>query len=260
MFRQKPDTFRLIFIFLAGIAFLFIVAPLVGLFLSSNFPELYATAIEKEVVSSIGITLFTAMMATLVSSFFVIPAAYLISRHEFKFKRLLISIFDLPVVIPHTAAGIALLGIISRNTALGKTASMMGFDFVGTAVGISIAMAFVSIPFLFNAALSGFDAIPRKTELAALNLGASPLRVFFTISLPLAWRAIIGGLVLMFARGMSEFGAVIIIAYHPMITPVLIFERFTTYGLAYSRPVAILFILICLIVFFLLRLIKKERS
>ncbi len=260
MFRQKPDTFRLIFIFLASIAFLFIVAPLVGLFLSSNFPELYATAIEKEVVSSIGITLFTAMMATLVSSLFVIPAAYLISRHEFKFKRLLISIFDLPVVIPHTAAGIALLGIISRNTALGKTASMMGFDFVGTAVGISIAMAFVSIPFLFNAALSGFDAIPRKTELAALNLGASPLRVFFTISLPLAWRAIIGGLVLMFARGMSEFGAVIIIAYHPMITPVLIFERFTTYGLAYSRPVAILFILICLIVFFLLRLIKKERS
>ena len=260
MFRQKPDTFRLIFIFLAGFAFLFIVAPLVGLFLSSNFPELYATAIEKEVVSSIGITLFTAMMATLVSSLFVIPAAYLISRHEFKFKRLLISIFDLPVVIPHTAAGIALLGIISRNTALGKTASMMGFDFVGTAVGISIAMAFVSIPFLFNAALSGFDAILRKTELAALNLGASPLRVFFTISLPLAWRAIIGGLVLMFARGMSEFGAVIIIAYHPMITPVLIFERFTTYGLAYSRPVAILFILICLIVFFLLRLIKKERS
>lgn len=245
---------------LAALAFLFIVAPLVGLFLSSNFPELYATAIEKEVVSSIGITLFTAMMATLVSSLFVIPAAYLISRHEFKFKRLLISIFDLPVVIPHTAAGIALLGIISRNTALGKTASMMGFDFVGTAVGISIAMAFVSIPFLFNAALSGFDAIPRKTELAALNLGASPLRVFFTISLPLAWRAIIGGLVLMFARGMSEFGAVIIIAYHPMITPVLIFERFTTYGLAYSRPVAILFILICLIVFFLLRLIKKERS
>ena len=260
MFKQKPDTFRLIFMLLAALAFLFIVAPLVGLFLSSNFPELYATAIEKEVVSSIGITLFTAMMATLVSSLFVIPAAYLISRHEFKFKRLLISIFDLPVVIPHTAAGIALLGIISRNTALGKTASMMGFDFVGTAVGISIAMAFVSIPFLFNAALSGFDAIPRKTELAALNLGASPLRVFFTISLPLAWRAIIGGLVLMFARGMSEFGAVIIIAYHPMITPVLIFERFTTYGLAYSRPVAILFILICLIVFFLLRLIKKERS
>jgi molybdate/tungstate transport system permease protein len=96
-------------------------------------------------------------------------------------------------------------------------------------------------------------------EKAALNLGASPTRVFFTISLPLAWKSIVSGLIMMFARGMSEFGAVIVVAYHPMITPVLIFERFGSFGLKYARPVAVLFIGVCLLVFVLVRLIARKE-
>ncbi len=254
------DWFRLLFVILGSFAVLFILAPIVGLFVSSNFPELKAVVADEEVTDSIVITLYSAMMATLVSGIFVIPAAYFISRNNFFLKRILISLFDLPVVIPHTAAGIAILGIVSRNTHIGKLTHSLGLDFIGSPAGIALAMAFVSIPFLFNAALTGFDSIPRKYELAALNLGASPFRVFFTISLPLAWRSIVGGIVLMFARGMSEFGAVIIIAYHPMTTPILIFERFTTYGLAHSRPVAILFISISLLIFFLFRLVKPRTK
>jgi len=97
-------------------------------------------------------------------------------------------------------------------------------------------------------------------EKAALTLGASPARVFFTISLPLAWRNIVSGLILMFARGMSEFGAVIVVAYHPMITPVLIYERFGSFGLKYARPVAVLFILISLSMFVVLRMLASENS
>jgi len=74
------------------------------------------------------------------------------------------------------------------------------------------------------------------------------MRVFFTISTPLAWRAILSGLILMWARGMSEFGAVIIIAYHPITTPVLIYERFGAYGLKYARPVAVVFIIVRFII------------
>jgi molybdate/tungstate transport system permease protein len=97
-------------------------------------------------------------------------------------------------------------------------------------------------------------------EKAALTLGASPTRVFFTVSLPLAWRNIVSGLILMFARGMSEFGAVIVVAYHPMITPVLIYERFSSFGLKYARPVSVLFILISLSIFIILRWLAKERK
>jgi molybdate/tungstate transport system permease protein len=121
-------------------------------------------------------------------------------------------------------------------------------------------MAFVSIPFLINSARDGFEGVPVRLEKAALNLGASSLRVFFTISLPLAWRNIVSGLILMFARGMSEFGAVVIVAYHPMVTPVLIYERFGAFGLKYARPVSVLFIGICLLVFVILRLLSREKK
>jgi molybdate/tungstate transport system permease protein len=121
-------------------------------------------------------------------------------------------------------------------------------------------MAFVSIPYLINTARDGFAGVPERLEKAALTLGASPGRVFFTISLPLAWRNIISGLILMFARGMSEFGAVVIIAYHPMITPVLIYERFGAFGLKYARPVSVLFILISLALFILFRWMAKPKS
>jgi molybdate/tungstate transport system permease protein len=167
---------------------------------------------------------------------------------------------DLPVVIPHSAAGIALLGFISRDTIVGRAAGWLGIELVGHPAGIAIAMAFVSIPFLINAARDGFISVPRRYEYAAMNLGASPAHVFFTISLPLAWRHIVSGLVLMFGRGMSEFGAVVIIAYHPMITPVLIYERFTQFGLKYAQPVSAIFIAICLLFFVLFRMLTLQHQ
>ena len=79
------------------------------------------------------------------------------------------------------------------------------------------------------------------------------------MALPLSWRSILAGNLMMWARGMSEFGAVIILTYHPMIAPVLIYERFGAFGLKYARPVSVLFILISLSVFILLRLLAKEK-
>lgn len=121
-------------------------------------------------------------------------------------------------------------------------------------------MAFISLPFLINSAKDGFEAVPVRLEQAALTLGASPFRIFRTISLPMAKRSIISGLVLMFARGMSEFGAVVIVAYYPMTTPVLIFDRFNSFGLSYARPVAIIFVFICILVFIGLRVIGGKKK
>ena len=173
---------------------------------------------------------------------------------------MLYEVITLPVVIPHTAAGIAILGFISRDSVIGKAAESIGFTFVGHPVAIALAMAFVSIPFLFNAARDGFEAVPIRYEKVALNLKASPFKVFFTISLPLASRSILSGFIMMFARGMSEFGAVVIVAYHPMITPILVYEWFTSFGLKYARPAAVAFILICLVFFVVLRFIVNEKG
>ncbi len=257
---QKQSKFQLVIIFLSGIALLFIIAPMFGLMFSSSVSQLTETVADKEVQNSILLTLTTAFFATLVFSIAGIPLAYILARKEFPGKRLVSGIIDLPVVIPHTAAGIAILGVISRNSVLGKTAGAIGLDLVGNPVGISIAMAFVSVPFLLNAARDGFVSVPVRLEKTALNLGASPLRVFFTISLPLASRNIASGAIMMFARGMSEFGAVVIVAYHPMITPIMIYERFGAFGLKYAQPVAVIFVSVSLIFFIVLRVITDRKT
>jgi molybdate/tungstate transport system permease protein len=189
-----------------------------------------------------------------------VPLAYWLARTSFRGREIIQSLVDLPVVIPHSAAGIALLGMVSRDTWVGQAASAIGLDFVGHPLGIGIAMAFVSVPFLIQSARDGFANVPLRLEMAAMSLGASPWRSFLTVSLPLAARSIITGMVMMFSRGLSEFGAIVIIAYHPMVTPVLIYERFGAFGLKYSRPVAALFVLVCLIFFVLLRILANRRT
>jgi len=250
---------RLVLIAFSGIILLFIVAPIAGLLLRTSPGEYLQTMGDTEVSSSITLTLMASMGATLIFGVLSVPLAYLLARKDFPLKGLVNGIIDIPVVIPHSAAGIALLGVISRGTWIGQAGEAAGISFVGGVAGIVVAMAFVSLPFAINAARDGFVAVPQKLEKAALNLGASQWRVFFTISLPLAKRNVLSGLVMMWARGLSEFGAVIIIAYHPMVTPILIWERFTSFGLSYARPVAAVFILVCLAVFILMRFLSKEN-
>lgn len=252
--------FQFVFILLGALILLFIISPLLGMFFATSPHSIFETAKEPEVRQSIWLTMWTSMLGTLVFALAAIPLAYLLARKNFSGKKLITGIIDLPVVIPHSAAGIAILGFVSRDTLLGKMGSVIGLDFVGNPAGIIVAMSFVSIPYLINAARDGFSGVPVRLEKAAMTLGASPARVFFTVSLPLAWRNIVSGLVLMFARGMSEFGAVIVVAYHPMVTPVLIYERFGSFGLKYARPVSVLFILISLSVFIILRLLSKEKD
>ncbi len=253
---HQPSYFELALWFCGALVLLFVVAPLAGMALHSSWPSLRETAADAEVQRSIRLTLLTSLAGTLVFSLIAIPFAWLLARHTFPGKRFLLGLIDLPIVIPHSTAGIALLGVLNRDSPAGRIAESLGFSFIGHPAGIAVAMAFVSSPFLINAARDGFAAVPERLEKSALTLGASPGRVFFTISLPLASRSLLTGFVMMFARGLSEFGAVLIVAYHPMITPILIYERFTSFGLSYARSVAVLFLAICLLVFIVLRLVS----
>lgn len=257
---NRNSIFTWIVMILSSLVLLFILAPLAGMLIHTGGGHFLETVKDKEVQQSVWLTLWVSFTATLVFSVAAIPFAWLLARKKFPFKNIVQGIIDLPIVLPHTAAGIALLGFISRDGFLGKAAAVFGLNLVNHPSGIALAMAFVSLPFLINAARDGFMAVPERLEKAALNLGASHTKAFFTISLPLAWRSIITGFVMMFARGMSEFGAVVIIAYHPMIAPVLIYERFGSYGLNYARPAAVLFILVALLFLILLRLLSFGRK
>ncbi len=251
--KGRRVWFELAMLLLGSGVLLLIVAPLGGMLMATSLSDLSAAAVDKEVIQSIKLTLLAALAATVVSAGAGIPLAYLLARKQFWGKELVLGIIDLPMVIPHSAAGIALLTVIGRHSMVGKLTGGL----VDTTAGIAVAMAFVSIPYLVNAARQAFLAVPIRLERAALTLGASPARVFLTISLPLAWRGVVSGLVLMWARGISEFGAVVIIAYHPMTTPVMVFQRFMDHGLRSAVAVAAILIGVCVTLFVAIRIFTR---
>jgi molybdate/tungstate transport system permease protein len=247
---------RWIFSLLAALLVLFVGLPLVKMMVSTGPDTLLATAGEREVQISVLLTLRAALWATLAALVCGVPLAYLLARKSFKGKKILEGLIDLPVIIPHTAAGIALLTVWGRHSLMGK---VLGFNIVGTEIAISMAMFFVSVPFLVNSAKEGFKLIDERLEKTAITLGASQWQAFRTITLPLARRPIIAGSIMMWGRGISEFGAVVILAYHPMTAPVLIFERFQNFGLKYALPVTVLLIFITLIIFILMRVFQDKK-
>ena len=119
-------------------------------------------------------------------------------------------------------------------------------------------LLFVGLPFYINTVKAGFESVPVRLENASRSLGASGVTTFFRVTFPLTWRYMILGGVMCTARAISEFGAIVIVAYHPMTAPVMIYERFTAYGLKYSQPIAVWLILISLLLFIVLRMLSRS--
>lgn len=257
---MKYRTQQLVFMFLSGLVLLFVAAPVLSLLLGPGISDYVRTATDAEAMRSIFTTLGMSFAATMILALPSIPMAWILARKDFPLKAIVQGLTDLPVVIPHTAAGIALLTVVSPNTTFGSLLESLGLSFIGTHAGIALAMAFVSVPFLINAARQGFEMVPETYEKTSRSLGISAGRTFLRVSLPLARRSIVAGMIMMFARGMSEFGAVVIIAYYPMTTPTLIFERFGAFGLSEASPVAALFVLLSLAVFVVLRWLGTRRK
>jgi molybdate/tungstate transport system permease protein len=252
--NHKSLTFNLIFSFAGGLLILFVILPLVSTLLSTTPANFLISFSDPEVLKSIGLTFGAAAIATALALVTGVPLAYLLARRKFRGKRLLEAIVNLPVVIPHTAAGIALLMVFGRRGLLGQWFSPLGITFTDNLAGIVVAMLFVSLPFLVNLSREAFALVDEEYERIALIDGASQWQAFLFVTLPLAWRGVLGGAVMMWARGISEFGAVVILAYHPKIVPILVYERFEGFGLDSAQPIALLLILVALVVFISLRL------
>lgn len=256
----RNPSFFVTFFILSLLLVLFIGLP-IFLALTGASPRVFLeTLLDETVLESILFTFSSSLAATGIGLLTGIPLAYLLARHDFPGKRLLEGLIDLPIVIPHSAAGIALLLALGRNSILGQGLESLGIRFVSSAQGVVAAMLFVSVPFLVDTAREGFEAVDPRLEHVARTLGASQWEAFWKVSFPLAWRSILSGLILMWSRGISEFGAVVILTYHPMVAPVLLFERFQSYGLSYALPVAGIVILISMLAFLGLRSLNSRRE
>jgi molybdate/tungstate transport system permease protein len=247
-------------VLMGGIMGFFLIVPALKLIFGTPPSWLISTMLEEEVLKSILLTVKCGAGASAFAIIFGTPLAYLLARFDFRGKLLLQSLIDLPLVIPHSSAGIALLLVFGRKFFPGKIFDKIGISFVGTEWGIMVAMAFVSAPFYINVVREGISSIDPRLEKIGRTLGASPFEVFFKITLPLCWRSILTGAVTMWARSISEFGAVVILAYHPMTAPVLVFDRFESFGLNYAKPAAALILIVSLVIFLTVRTVFKNAG
>lgn len=232
---------------LASLLLLFLAAPLAELVFAGGQQGIQALSSDAELRDALILTAATATTATLLGLLGGTPIAYLLARRNFPGRSALAAFLDLPVLIPHPVAGIAILLALGRHTPLGAVLLAAGLRITGTPTGIVSAMLFVAVPLYLSAARETFERVDARFETVARTLGDRPWRVFRRVTLPLASRGLVAAGVIMWARAVSEFGAVVILTYNPQVASVLSYDRFTTYGLPGALPVAAVLVLLALI-------------
>jgi len=162
---------------------------------------------------ALGLSLKVALWATLIDLVLGVGFGYLLARGRFPGRDVLDALLTLPMVMPPTVLGYYLLVLIGRNGPIGHWLQQhFGINLIFTWQGAVIAAAVVAFPLVLKGARSAFEAIDVQLEQAATVLGVPPLGVFLRVSLPLAWRGVLAGTLLAFARSMGEFGATLMVA------------------------------------------------
>jgi molybdate/tungstate transport system permease protein len=236
------------------------VAPVGELVLAAGGDGVRRLGTDAELRGSLALTAVTATAAMLAGILCGTPLAYLLARRRFRGKPVMAALLDLPLLIPHPVAGIALLLVLGRESAVGGALLEAGLRIVGTPIGIVAAMLFVSAPLYISGAREAFARVDLRYEAVARTLGDPPWRAFRRITLPLALRGLIASAVVMWARAVSEFGAIVILAYNPKVASVLSYDRFTSFGLSEALPVAAVLALLALIPLTLLRALRSDRA
>ena len=161
------------------------------------------------------ITIFTVLTAAAATALMAVPGvllAWVLARRRFRGRLLLETVVSLPLVMPPVATGLILLLLFSPRGPIGSALASVGIDVVFTWRAVVLAMTVMGLPLFVRSVRAGFEQVDRRYEAVASTLGAPPSRVFLTITLPLAFPAILAGGVLGFARALGEFGATIMIA------------------------------------------------
>ena len=195
-----------------ALALTFLVLPVAALFLRVPPGDLVSALGNDLFRDALVVSLKTSAIAHLSVLLVGTPAAYVLARRRFPGRGLVLTLIELPLVLPPAVAGIALLAAFGRYQLLGGTLSALGITVGFTQLAVILAVAFVESPFYLRGAVAAFEAVDRTLLDAARTLGAAPARVFFRVALPLAAGGLGAASALALARGLGEFGATIIFA------------------------------------------------
>jgi NifC-like ABC-type porter len=237
--------------------FCFLAAPLILLEQNLSGSDIATTFRDPQTKAAVITSLGTASVTTLIIAALGVPLAYVLARFRFPGKTLISIFVFLPLVLPPISAGILLLVLYGPYGTIGQLLSPQGFTFVDSSSGIVLAQLFVAAPFGIVAARSAFESLDIEYEEAAATMGASLWQTFWHVALPMARGGIVAGLVLSWMRALGEFGATVILAYHPYSLPVLSYVNLSSTGLTEALPVALIALVMAGVVLLALFLLER---
>ena len=249
------------------------VAALIALFLGLPVLALVARAVldgslaasvtSRVVVDALLLSLVTTAVSLVLTVTFGLPLAYVLARRSFRGKGWLEAVIDLPIVLPPSVAGLALLIVFGRRGLLGEPLELLGLAIPFTTVAVILAQTFVSAPFFIRSARTGIAAVDRDLEDAARADGASERQLFRSITVPLASAALAAGLVMTWARSLGEFGATIMFAGNvegrTQTLPLVVYSEFQGGNLDSSIAAAAILVLAAFGVLVAVRVFRWSR-
>ena len=235
---------------------LLLALPIAVLVLRGGASGLAQLGADRELRDALWLTAQTATAATLIAVLLGTPLAYLLARGRMPAGTVVGALLDLPLLIPHPVAGMALLLAFGRASAAGAVLGQLGLAIVGSRTGIVLAMLFVAAPLYVSAAREAIARVDERYESVARTLGDPPLRAAWRVTRPLAGRGLLAAAVVMWARAVSEFGAIVILTYNPKVASVLAYDRFTGEGLDAALPVAAVLVILAVVPLLVLRSLR----
>ena len=234
-----------------------LVLPVGTLVASAGVTGVFGAFRDGDVQRAILLTLVCASSATLLAIAGGIPLAYVLARVPFRGRSVVEALLELPLVIPHPVIGMALLLSMGRQSVVGKIIAPVGLAIVNSPIGIVVAMLVVSAPLFILGAREAIARVDARLESVARTLGDDRWRAVWRVTLPLSRNGLVNAGTAMWARATSEFGAIVLIAYHPRVASVLAYDRYVTYGLPTALPVAAALVMLALIILIGIRATRR---
>jgi ABC-type sulfate transport system permease component len=266
--RTGPYWLALQLVLAASLLLLFIL-PIVALFTYAPLTRIFSELSNAQVREALWLTFLASGVAVLAAVVFGIPLGYVLARRKFPGRSVVESLIALPVVVPHLLVGLGLFFLVIPGTTLYRLTQALGLPVYDTIWGVVLVLVFVSAPYTVLASELSFRAVDGRVIEASRSLGAGAATAFLTITFPLALRGIVAGLLLSWARAVSEIGGLLILAsfvypggiYDGPVTStisVYIYNLFQTGDLQDAAAVSSLFLILAFALFLLVRL--GERS
>jgi molybdate transport system permease protein len=228
--RPRDALLAALFFGASAVAFVFLALPVAAIFTQVGPGRMVRLLSNPVVTDALTISFKTTFEALALILVFGTPAAYLIASRRFPGRTLLVTLVELPLVLPPAVAGLGLLATFGRFGLLGSTMSALGLSISFTQTAVVLAIAFVASPLYIRTAIAAFQAVDPNLVAASRTLGAGSTRTFFRVVLPLAFNGLAAGGALAFARSLGEFGATIMFAGSlqgvTQTLPLAIYEQF----------------------------------